>query len=92
MEKRLVEQEYSFNLTVPITDFEVAENLLKLAKEDNPRMRISRKPDRKNSARFYLSFPFSSARQDITFQKWFEEQQKENWELFGPTYGRWGLC
>ncbi len=85
-------QEYSFTLTVPLTDIEEAETVLDQARKKNPGMRISRKPNRSEYARFYLSFPFSGTRPDLSFQEWFAEQQGENWDLFGPTYGRWGLC
>jgi hypothetical protein len=54
-------------------------------------MRISRKPDRHDAARFYLSFEFSAARKDLHFQQWFSEYLKKDWELFGPNPGRWGL-
>ncbi len=87
-----MEQEYSFTLTVPLADSEKVEKLLQEAKQNYPKTRISRKTDRKGSARFYLSFPFSGARPDLTFQEWFSEKKDESWELFGPTYGRWGLC
>lgn len=88
----IMEQEYSFTLTLPLADVHEAEKLLEEAKGLNRRMRISRKPDRKENARFYLSFPFSGNRPDITFQNWFSPHLKDTWELFGPTYGRWGLC
>ena len=84
-------QEYSFTLTVPLTDVGDAESFLNQAKQRYPFIRISRKTDRKQSARFYLSFPFSSARPDLKFQEWFSESQTGEWDLFGPTYGRWGL-
>ncbi len=87
-----MKQEYSFTLTVPLTDVEKAEQLLQQAREQTPKMRISRKPDKALHARFYISFPFSGARPDIAFQEWFVEHKKETWDLFGPTYGRWGLC
>jgi len=84
-------QEYSFTLTVPLADLGVTEDLLGQARHRFPRIRISRKTDRKGCARFYLSFPFDSARPDLAFQEWFTEENREGWELFGPTYGRWGL-
>ena len=85
-------QEYSFTLTVPLTDRLIAESLLDEAKNRFPHIRISRKTNRKESARYYLSFPFSNARPDLKFQEWFQEQGKNDWDLFGPTYGRWGLA
>ena len=87
-----MEQEYSFNLTVPLADIEAVRKLLDEARRTTPAMRISRKTDRAGNARFYLSFPFSSARHDLSFEKWFVPRKAESWELFGPTYGRWGLC
>lgn len=86
-----MKQEYSFTLTVPLSELEAAEKVLQQARENFGKVRISRKTDRKNSARFYLSFPFSSARPDIKFQEWFADSQHDSWDLFGPTYGRWGL-
>ena len=86
-----MKEEYCFNLTVPIEDVEKARALLDTAREKTPAMRISRKPDRKQLARFYLSFPFSGTRIDQSFEKWFTPQMPKNWELFGPHYGRWGL-
>ncbi len=87
-----MKQEYSFTLTVPFDDIEKAERLLEQAREQNTRMRISRKPDKAKYARFYISFPFSGARPDLSFQEWFVDNQDPTWDLFGPTYGRWGLC
>lgn len=86
-----MEQEYSFTLTLPLGDLALAQKLLELAKRNNPRVRISRKPDSRESARYYISFPFSSARPDLAFQEWLTPQMKEGWDLYGPTYGRWGL-
>jgi len=86
-----MDREYSFTLTVPLADLEKAMELLVLAKQKNPRMRQSRKTDRHDCARIYLSFPFTGPRPDLAFQKWFAEQQEENWDLFGPMHGRWGL-
>jgi hypothetical protein len=54
-------------------------------------MRVSRKTDRHGCARYYLSFPFSENRPDLAFQKWFSEYQQNDWELYGPNPGRWGL-
>jgi hypothetical protein len=86
-----MKQEYSFTITLPLSDIEEAEKLLQKAKDSHRNIRISRKPDRDKHARFYLSFPFSANRPDLEFQTWFTEQQLSTWELFGPTYGRWGL-
>ena len=84
-------REYCFNLTVPLADLEEVENLLAQAQQNCPPLRISRKPDRQECARFYLSFPFSSSRPDLSFQEWFSEHLQEAWDLFGPNPGRWGL-
>ncbi len=84
-------REYCFNLTVPLEDVGQVDELLARAKQDCPPMRISRKPDRKDYARFYLSFPFSSSRPDLSFQDWFGDYLQENWDLHGPNPGRWGL-
>lgn len=84
-------QEYSFTLTVPLTDLSALESLIDEIRKRYPSTRISRKSDRKEWARYYLSFPFSSTRPDLKFQQWFEEQGKDDWDLFGPTYGRWGF-
>ena len=87
-----MKQEYSFTLTAPLQDIEIVEKHLQEMRQHFPQVRISRKTDRKECARFYLSFPFSQGRVDLKFQEWFEEKIRDNWELFGPTYGRWGLC
>lgn len=84
-------REYCFNLTIPLEDFEEVEALLEQAKQNFGGMRVSRKPDRHGHSRFYLSFPFSGNRIDLSFQKWFEEYLKPTWDLFGPNPGRWGL-
>jgi len=89
--KAAMKQEYSFTLTTPLQDLEQVDSLLQQVKERYPQIRISRKTDRKGNARHYLSFPFSAARPDLHFQEWFEEKLQESWDLFGPTYGRWGL-
>jgi len=86
-----MKEEYCFNLTVPTEDAETVEDILAEAKAKIPKMRINRKPDRGQCARFYLSFPFSGTRTDLSFEKWFIPQKKKNWDLFGPNYGRWGL-
>ena len=85
-------REYCFNLTVPLADLSTVEKLLGEAGRNHPGMRVSRKPDRHGNARFYLSFPFTESRPDLAFQKWFTDYQKQEWELFGPNPGRWGLC
>ena len=87
-----MEQEYSFNLTIPLADIEKVQKLLDEAKLKTPAMRVSRKTDRAEQARFYLSFPFSGSRPDLSFEKWFVPRKEKSWDLFGPTYGRWGLC
>ena len=83
--------EYSFTLTVPLTDLDKAMEILARAKQKNPGMRQSRKTDRHDCARIYLSFPFTQSRPDLAFQQWFTPQQEEGWDLFGPDHGRWGL-
>ena len=85
-------REYSFTLTVPLPQLGELGTLFVQVRRICPQVRISRKTDRKECARYYLSFPFSSARPDLDFQKWFAENGKKSWELFGPTHGRWGLC
>lgn len=84
-------REYCFNLTVPLEDVGRLEELLDQAQANCPPMRVSRKPDRHDCARFYLSFPFSESRPDLGFQKWFSDYLEDDWELFGPNPGRWGL-
>ena len=84
-------REYCFNLTVPLEDAGQLAELLDRAQVNCPPMRISRKPDRNGCARFYLSFPFSENRPDLKFQQWFSGYLKNDWELFGPNPGRWGL-
>jgi len=86
-----VKQEYSFTLTLPLEDIAQLEILLVEIREHYRSVRVSRKTDRKECARYYLSFPFSSARPDLHFASWVEDKLGENWDLFGPTYGRWGL-
>jgi hypothetical protein len=87
-----MEQEYSFTLTIPVADIETAQELLAEAKIKTPALRISRKTDRAGCARFYLSFPLSNVRPDLSFERWFITRKKITWILFGPTYGRWGFC
>lgn len=86
-----MKQEHSFTLTAPLSDIDRVTRLLDDVKSDYPQVRISRKTDRGECARFYLSFPFSAARQDLKFLEWYGENGDDAWELFGPTYGRWGL-
>ncbi|MBW2658504.1 MAG: hypothetical protein JRC87_02735 [Deltaproteobacteria bacterium] len=83
--------EYSFTLTVPLADLDKAMEILARAKQKNPAMRQSRKTDRHDCARIYLSFPFSPSRPDLAFQQWFLQQQGKDWDLFGPDHGLWGL-
>ena len=54
-------------------------------------MRLSRKPDRQEKARFHLSFPGAGTRTDLQFMEWFIGRNKKNRGLFGPNYGVWGL-
>jgi hypothetical protein len=91
MEAGAVQEEYNYTLTVPLPDVEEALLLLGEAQADHPQMRLSRKPDRRDSARFYLSFPFAGTRTDLRFATWFASRNSKNWELFGPNYGVWGL-
>jgi hypothetical protein len=91
MEAGAVKEEYNYTLTVPLQDIDLAILLLEEALANNPQMRLSRKPDRRESARFYLSFPYSGTRSDLRFSEWFVTRNSKNWELFGPNYGVWGL-
>lgn len=84
-------EEYNFTLTLPLNELEQALALLREAGEAYPQMRISRKPDRQEMARFYLSFPYQGMRLDLRFQEWFASRQGAAWELFGPNYGVWGF-
>lgn len=86
-----MKEEYNYTLTVPLVDMENAEDLLDQVRQKYPQVRISRKPDRKQMARFYLCFPFLGSRTDSGFSEWIEEKRNESWELFGPNYGVWGL-
>lgn len=86
-----MKEEYNYTLTVPLVDIDDAQNMLEQVRERYPRVRISRKPDRRDAARFYLCFPFSGSRTDSGFPEWFAEKTRKNWELFGPNYGVWGL-
>ncbi len=91
MEAGAVQEEYNYTLTVPLPDLEEALLLLQEAQAENPRMRLRRKPDRRDSARFYLSFPYVGTRSDLGFGAWFATRNSKNWELFGPNYGVWGF-
>lgn len=86
-----MKEEYSFTLTLPLEECELAETLLQETRQRFPSVRITRKTDRKGCARFYLSFPLTQARQDLKFASWFSHTDNTDWELFGPTYGRWGF-
>ncbi|WP_163337168.1 hypothetical protein [Desulfopila sp. IMCC35008] len=85
------QEEYNYNLTIPLDDLEKALQLLDEAKAANPGMRISRKPDTRTSARFYLSFPFKGTRTDLNFKDWITGHLADDWDLYGPNYGVWGL-
>ena len=87
-----MKEEYNYTLTVPLEDLVEVTELLAEARAQTPQMRLTRKPDRKNCARFYLCFPLIGGRTDLTFSKWFATKKKEGWELFGPNYGIWGLA
>ena len=84
-------EEYIFNLQTPVEQAEKAESVLAEAKTAHPAMRWKRKTDRDGFARFFMRFPLTGARPDLAFQKWFEERGEPEWELEGPTYGRWGF-
>lgn len=84
-------EEYNFTLTLPLNDVELAVSLLREAGSTYPQMRISRKPDRKGMARFYLSFPYQGMRLDLGFQDWLASRKAATWEIFGPNYGVWGF-
>lgn len=86
-----MKEEYNYTLTLPLTKVKDAQELLEGLQQDNPALRLSRKPDTRVNARFYLCFSFSGLRTDLQFLKWFEENKKEGWEVFGPNYGVWGL-
>lgn len=86
-----MKEEYNYTLTVPLGDREEASRLMDELKDHYPRMRLSRKPDTAASARYYLCFPFKGERTDLRFQEWIEPRMREEWELFGPNYGVWGL-
>jgi len=86
-----MKEEYNFTLTVPLQELDEAMDLLQEAQSNNPLMRLSRKPDRGESARFYLCFPYAGTRTDLGFKEWFTVRNTKNWDLFGPNYGVWGL-
>jgi hypothetical protein len=86
-----MKEEYNYTLTVPLHEIEEAEAILEEARGNNPQMRLSRKPDRGENARFYLCFPYAGARTDLRFQEWFTTRNRKKWDLFGPNYGVWGL-
>jgi hypothetical protein len=86
-----MKEEYNYTLSVPLSDLAEAEELLRLVEQKYPRVRVSRKPDRKDLARFYLCFAYSGRRTDNGFSQWFSEKSGGQWELFGPNYGVWGL-
>ncbi len=86
-----MKEEYNFTLTVPLSDIDQAILLLDEARAINPSLRLSRKPDRLEKARFYLCFPYTGTRADLRFREWFLARNYKNWELFGPNYGVWGF-
>lgn len=86
-----MKEEYNFTLTIPLAECEEAITLLAMVQANYPNMRLSRKPDRQETVRFYLSFPYVGTRTDLRFKEWFEVQNTKNWQLFGPNYGIWGL-
>ncbi len=87
-----MQEDYNYNLTVPLSDISRALELLEQAKKRTPQLRVSRKPDRNGYGRFYLSFPFKGSRTDIKFTEWFALHDVDGWELFGPNYGVWGIA
>lgn len=86
-----MKEEYNFNVTVPLGDVARLGEVLDRAKKLYPQIRISRKTDRADYARYYISFPLTSARQDLKFQDMLKEVQQSSWDIYGPTYGRWGF-
>ena len=86
-----MKEEYNFTLTVPLSDIDEVISLLAEAQSTNPMMRLTRKPDRQEKARFYLCFPYLGARTDLRFLEWFTARNKKGWDLFGPNYGVWGF-
>lgn len=87
-----MKEEYNYTLTVPLHDLAEAEVLLAEIQTDNPQMRLSRKPDSRGNARFYLCFPYAGRRTDLRFKEWFAARNSRKWDLFGPNYGVWGLA
>lgn len=87
-----MKEEYNYTLTVPLAEVDEALSLLEEVQYNSPQARISRKPDRKEEARFYICFPYTGVRSDFKFQEWFEARNVKHWELFGPNYGVWGLA
>ena len=86
-----MKEEYNYTLTVPLNEIDEVASLLEELKSLCPQMRLSRKPDRLCCARFYLCFPFKGVRTDLSFQQWIGPRMKDEWDLFGPNYGIWGL-
>lgn len=86
-----MKEEYNYTLTLPLPDLDEAIDILAEVQANNPNMRLSRKPDRKETARFYLCFPYAGTRTDLRFKKWFDARNTKNWELFGPNHGIWGF-
>jgi hypothetical protein len=86
-----MQEEYNYNLTVPLDEVERVNKVLAEAQRQTPQMRLARKPDRGGCARFYLCFPIIGQRTDLAFIKWFNEEKMDSWDLFGPNYGVWGL-
>lgn len=86
-----MEREFSFTLTVPQHEEAAVYRFLAETKKRYTGVRISRKPDRKNKARFYISFQQQGLRPDLRFQQECLVAGAASWELYGPTHGRWGL-
>jgi hypothetical protein len=91
MEALPMKEEYNYTLTVPKADIDEATAMLAEVQANNPKMRLSRKPDRGEYARFYLCFPFAGSRTDLKFHEWYRAQDRTDWDLFGPNYGVWGF-
>lgn len=86
-----MKEEYNYTLTVPKADIDEAMAMLVEVQANNPKMRLSRKPDKGEYARFYLCFPFAGRRTDLKFYEWYSAQDRADWDLFGPNYGVWGF-
>ncbi len=86
-----MKEEYNYTLTVPLCDLQKVEELLAEAQVQNPHMRLSRKPNTRENARFYMSFPYEGTRTDEKFYQWFMMLKTQGWDLFGPNYGIWGI-